>query len=519
LLAYNAAGIEVRDLEFVSGGFTNTARTSGVKFTTDKTPTGSLQRLHHIRIEDVVSHGFSYAGVEVRADNTVGYDGVEIVGGDYYANAYGGVSVAALPWQQLVHANVLIDNVAVRDNPGFAGCAPHCGHGAVIGQVDGAVIQNSAAHSNGVTNGAGNVGLWAWQSNAVTINNNVAYGNRSPSGGDGGAFDLDGGVTNSVVQYNQSYDNDGAGLLLAQFQFADPMSQNVFRYNLSVNDGRDQYGGITIWGASANDLAQSAVFHNNTIVVDRNVAPNARGPVWFLGQQHDDVTLANNAFVALDGASLVSGATTAARASFAGNAYWTDGAPLSFEGTAYACVLAWANAENQEHIAGQFAATTSDPDFTADGSYRPRGYSPLVNAGRSPGSAPWPAWLMNLGDQDLRGVALGRADLPDIGAYEILPADFTGDGAVDVSDLAFWRSAFGGGSPASAAVDWDGDGDADGAEFLLWQRRLGGASAAASGQRVPEPRIGVAALLAVFVGRVRRRMRPCGEMAASTPLG
>src|SRR5262249_18593296 len=162
------------------------------------------------------------------------------------------------------------------------GCSPHCGHGIVLGQVDGAVIENSIAHSNGIIAGAGNVGIWAWQSKNVTIQKNQAYGNRLPMGGDGGGFDLDGGVHNSVVQYNVARDSAGAGYLLAQFESAEPMSHNTFRYNLSVNDGRDGYGGITVWGATPSYLAQSAVFHNNTVVVDHNVVPNSLGPVWFL---------------------------------------------------------------------------------------------------------------------------------------------------------------------------------------------------------------------------------------------
>ncbi len=67
------------------------------------------------------------------------------------------------------------------------------------------------------------------------------------------------------------------------------------------------------------------------------------------------------------------------------------------------------------------------------------------------------------------------------------PADFNGDGFVNGSDLAIWKTAFG----VDAAADADGDGDSDGADFLVWQRTLSvpGAAAVSSTatQPVPEP--------------------------------
>lgn len=86
-----------------------------------------------------------------------------------------------------------------------------------------------------------------------------------------------------------------------------------------------------------------------------------------------------------------------------------------------------------------------------------------------------------------------------------LPADFNGDGFVNASDLAIWKSADG----MTSAGDANGDGLTDGADFLVWQRTLGssaGNSAAVAG--VPEP--ASAALMALsaiaLVGAARRRV-------------
>lgn len=505
-LAYNNGGVELSGLEFVAGAAANGVRKNGVRFYTDKTPTGGLNRFDHIRVSNVAVHGFADSGLAVYAEDRVGYSDVQIVGSEFYGNAFAGINVGAARWQDLIHSGVTIDNVVAHDNPGSAGSGPHSGHGVVIAQVDGGVIQGSVARDNGKAFGYGNVGIWAWQSNNVVIQNNLAYGNRSPAGGDGGAFDLDGGVTNSVVQYNRSYDNDGAGLLLAQFASADPMSHNVFRYNLSVNDGRDNYGGITIWGASANDVATSAVFHNNTIVVDKSVVANAGGAIWFLEGYHDDVALINNALVALNGAKLITGQAVAGDATFTGNSYWTDSGPIVLEDATYASVQAWSAAKNQERIGGQFVGVTSDPDFIDGLEYRPHAFSPLVEAALQPGSVSWPDWIASLGPQDLEGLSIFLGGGPEIGAHEIRLGDVNYDGRVDSDDLLVLQAAIEGDVGTQARHDLDGDGDVDGAEILIWQRQEeSAAGAAAQSLAAPEPDGAIIISSAGAIGILARR--------------
>lgn len=66
-----------------------------------------------------------------------------------------------------------------------------------------------------------------------------------------------------------------------------------------------------------------------------------------------------------------------------------------------------------------------------------------------------------------------------------LAGDFNQDDAVDASDLAAWRGAFG----ANGDGDADGDGDTDGDDFLRWQRQLGASplQGITDAQRIPEP--------------------------------
>ena len=70
------------------------------------------------------------------------------------------------------------------------------------------------------------MGIWTYNSNDVLIQYNESYDNKAGHI-DGDGFDLDGGTTNSILQYNYSHDNDGAGILEAQFAKAQPSTGNI----------------------------------------------------------------------------------------------------------------------------------------------------------------------------------------------------------------------------------------------------------------------------------------------------
>ena len=335
-VAYNDGGIELSDLEFASGGVTGGQRTNGVQFISDKAASASLPAYQHIRVNNVVSHGFGMNGLQVWAHVGVGFSDVKVTNSEFYDNGYSGVYVGGTQWHGKYHSNVTIDHVVSHDNPGFSSKElPYTGNGIILAQTNGGLLQNSVGYGNGKLHGNSNGAIWIYGSDSIVVQHNLAYGNRSPDGYDGGAYDVDGGTTNSVFQYNRSYDNDGAGMLLAEYNGADPMANNVYRYNLSVNDGKGAYGGITIWGNDSTRLAQSAVFHNNTVVVDRNFSSTVKGAVWFLGGNHKNVELINNTFVALNGAPLIAGDTSTSQSSIIGNSYWTAGGKIILEDQTY----------------------------------------------------------------------------------------------------------------------------------------------------------------------------------------
>jgi len=82
----------------------------------------------------------------------------------------------------------------------------------------------------------------------VVIQFNESYDNRTGGPADGGGFDLDSGTSNSILQYNYSHANDGAGFMLAHGRTDRLHAGNIVRYNVSQNDGRkNKYGGIHLW--------------------------------------------------------------------------------------------------------------------------------------------------------------------------------------------------------------------------------------------------------------------------------
>ena len=258
-IAKNRGGVHLVNLNFVGAGASKNTN-SGILFI--NTLPGNV-KFADIRIHRVDISGFKYSGISLVAQpidmSWSGFRDVKITNTTSHDNGDAGINCIGAwnPNQKgYAHADFYIGNCSVYRNAGIRGKGSHSGNGIVLAQVDGATVEHCRAYENGSLNdyeGGGPVGIWAWDANRVVIQFNESHHNRTGSSKDGAGFDLDGGVTNSVVQYNYSHDNDGAGYLLAQFDGARPFYGNVLRYNLSVNDGRrNRYGGIHLWSTGAS---------------------------------------------------------------------------------------------------------------------------------------------------------------------------------------------------------------------------------------------------------------------------
>jgi hypothetical protein len=141
---------------------------------------------------------------------------------------------------------------------------PVTGNGIVANSVNGGELSFNLAHDLGANangNCGGPVGIWAWNSNNVTIKFNEVYRVQplpSFTGGcDFAAYDFDQGVTNSIYEYNYSHDNAGAAILF--FGHGDG---NVARYNISVNDDNQIASGSGVYAISP---AGTVKIYNNSI--------------------------------------------------------------------------------------------------------------------------------------------------------------------------------------------------------------------------------------------------------------
>lgn len=279
--AENIGGVQIAEIDFIGAG-TEQNTSSGIWFV-NTLP--NHKQLEHLDIENVNISGFKFAGISIAAkpvdDGFSGFRNVKIKHTVVHGNGDAGINCIGT-WSPeetgYSHADIYVGYSRVFGNLGIQGKGTHSGNGIVLGQVDGATIEHCKAYRNGALNDCedgGPVGIWAWDSNRVLIQKNESHHNRTSSSKDGGGFDLDGGVRNSIMQYNYSHDNDGAGYLLAQFEGAKAFHNNVIRYNLSENDGRQNtYGGVHLWSTGSNGGIRNSTIYQNTIISSKATKGN-----------------------------------------------------------------------------------------------------------------------------------------------------------------------------------------------------------------------------------------------------
>jgi hypothetical protein len=426
IYVHNAAGYRISNLAVVGTG----AFVSGVAFFNDLS--GGV-KLSYIHLDSVEASGYGRDGIEIGSWNgATGFRDVEVRNAVAHDNARTGIFVYAQ--QPNVHESVLVTGSRAFNNPGIAGSATNTGSGIIVSGVNGGVIERSVAHSNGWRCDAreGPVGIWTYDSTLVRIRHNESYGNRTAGPADGGGFDLDQNVSMSIVEYNYSHDNDGAGFMIAHAPANDSHFGNTFRYNISQNDGRrNSYASIEIWGRT-----RATEIYNNTIFLApaSSGAPRAVrvGNAGITGRDVAGLHFRNNIFQTTGGLALVEvTASQLAGASdlrFQGNDYFASGAGFAvlWGGTSYSSLSSW-RATGQEMNGSSSVGRTMDPMLTAPGqgatfddatkletlnAYRLKPSSPLVDAGLNLAAL----FSIDAGGFDFYGTALGGAS--EIGAYE-----------------------------------------------------------------------------------------------------
>ncbi|WP_177204566.1 T9SS type A sorting domain-containing protein [Hymenobacter arizonensis] len=344
--------------------------------------------LRHLRLDSLNVSGYQKTGITISSwKGKSGYTDVRITNSQVFANGENGLTSAS---QDLAaHRNWYVGNIKAYENSGRADMPnKHTGSGIVLSGIDGALVENCEAYNNGWLNACtdgGPVGIWGWCCNNLVIQKCESHHNSSGTAIDGGGFDLDGGCTNSVLQYNYSHDNGGPGYLLAQYPGAPPMTDLIVRYNVSKNDARrDHQGAIAIWSTGSNGGIQRAVIHNNTVLLSRPANGSYPRAVSILSDGISEVSLRNNVLKTSDGLPVVTSRTSTG-VRLQGNLYWSDSRALSVQwnGTTYTDLASWRNATGQEKLAnGRATGIYADPELpSATSTYQPLPTSPARGAG------------------------------------------------------------------------------------------------------------------------------------------
>jgi hypothetical protein len=382
--ARNTGGFRISDLNVVGAG--QAANTfNGIAF--DNALGGNV-KLGYVHIDHVDVSGFGKYGITVGGSNgKSGFADVRVEYVNVHHNALGGIEthgVFSSTATGYANADVYVGHAEVHHNPGYAGSPNHSGDGIVLSDADGVTIERSEAYENGAANThvGGPVGIWVWDVNGAVIQHNESHHNKTAGTADGGGFDFDGGVTNSVMQYNYSHDNFGPGYGVYQFQGARPLNNLTVRYNVSANDARrNDYGAIDFWNGNGSNGIKNVAVYNNTVYVTPSAvtttttttrkgqttttttttatAPKA---LRFISGT-TNVSIRNNVFQTTGGVQLADVQATQTNLQIQGNDYWSSGAAFSLKVFAktYASFSAYVNGTPYEKVGATVVGRNVDP--------------------------------------------------------------------------------------------------------------------------------------------------------------
>lgn len=337
----NGDHFELRNIRVKGSGRKEGNITNGIQIT------GSSNGI----IENIRTEGFQKSGLEVFGSRNMHLKNVYAVN-----NGFSGILITGSG--EMRSKNVDLKDCNAENNPGDpTGLDNHSGNGILVGFSDTVLIDHCTATNNGWDMpriGNGPVGIWAYESSYVTIQYCISYRNKTSKGGkDGGGFDFDGGVTNSVMQYCLSYDNEGAGYGLFQYWGASLWHTNIIRYCISINDATSTAGsgGIFVWNGSPDSVQLADCIIHNNLVYSTN-APAVQFEPMSLNK---NFTFYNNIFIGTG--EVVHGPNSGEK--FLGNIWWNAGNPISFKG--YKSLSEWATKTNQERLNGEIVGRQIDP--------------------------------------------------------------------------------------------------------------------------------------------------------------
>lgn len=365
---YNTAGFKIENL-IVAGNASTAVKNSGIQFYTDLD--GDV-KFDFAEVKNVEVYGFRDYGIvfgswKYQSVNNSGFKNVLVENAKVYdimdvgIGSYGNFSATKTGY---AHSNIVVRKCEVYNITGLTTkTGSHSGNGIVLSDVQNSVIEYSTVYDSGHLNAntsGGPVGIWYWDADQVTIQHNEVYGMKSGTSKDGGGFDLDGGVTNGVMQYNYSHDNHGAGYLIGQFSGARPMRNITVRYNISENDAATNGGSIYLFNGSSPSSMKDIHVYNNTLYIEKKYSGSAAIKLLNWKTISENVNFHNNIIYAENGADLVQ-VPSGYHANFSGNLYHTTGNfRINYKGTTYTSLADFRSTGN-EVVDGNETGVQADP--------------------------------------------------------------------------------------------------------------------------------------------------------------
>jgi hypothetical protein len=421
ILAVNVSGVHITNLK-VTGTSTKCHPTTYGIFFDVRTKIGLLQ--DGITIDHVETSGFC--------------DGIAI-GSEDDRSQIANIKIDSVISHDNVDAGVLtydpalknhdVHNVTVTGSQAYRNANQG---GIVLFGVNQGLVEHSVAWGNGAR-ASGDVGIWAFDATGITIQYNESYGNLT-TGDDGDGFDFDGGVSNSVMQYNYAHDDAGIGLLVCGCVNFYEMHNDVVRYNVAVNDGSSgQPSGLYVLGG---EPFSNVDIYNNTVV-----SGSGSGPLVVVdanGAPLDSLHLRNNLFVTTTNNKLLLQEPSPSEntdVAFQANDWWSQKGPWSvqWDKSTYSSLTSWIAAAGAEQLNGSTVGVSANPLVCNLGSggtewpnppaqlsaYFLQANSPLIDAGIDLPKQ----FGIDVGANDLAGSPVLSGSGYDIGASERQPGE------------------------------------------------------------------------------------------------
>jgi hypothetical protein len=350
LLIKGTSYISIKQLGFKGSGRKNGNTRDGIR----------LDNASKIILTNLDVQGFQKSGLLIFASNHIVSKNISS-----HDNGSAGITVEARPHVRDSRDIQLLYCRAENNAGDPTNLTTHSGNGIIVGNCKNVLIDHCTATNNGWDMpriGNGPVGIWAYEADSVIIQHCLAYKNKTSKGGaDGGGFDFDGGVTNSIIQYCLSYDNQGSGYCIFQYLGASPWGNNIFRYNISENDGTvsESQAGIYVWNSSDDekqlhdcDVYGNIIYNSKVAAISFSEKSISKGLHFY-----------NNVFIARD--TLIRGKDINGNVKYTGNDWWS--LKSGFKIDQYKDFQSWAIAENKERIAEKIVGLNEKVEFRLPG--------------------------------------------------------------------------------------------------------------------------------------------------------